>query len=125
MTIEDAIHVAKQGANVLIWAMEMVNLEVLVRAYTSLSGDAKIANTELFGANMDVGFDSRDIRLGQLDGEFEKAFEDFVRNINEHIEGNIVIRAADDEDFRVRSLEALRADIERPDADFVVIDPFY
>src|SRR5690625_3797443 len=125
ITLEDAIHVAKQGANVLIWAMEMGNFEVLVRAYTSLSGDAKIANTELFGANMDVGFDSRDIRLGQLDGEFEKAFEEFVRNINEHIEGNIVIRAADDEDFRDRSLDALRADIERTDADFVVIDPFY
>jgi len=125
ITLEDAIHVAKQGANVLIWAMEMGNFEVLVRAYTSLSGDAKIANTELFGANMDVGFDSRDIRLGQLDGEFEKAFEEFVRNINEHVEGNIVIRAADDEDFRDRSLDALRADIERTEADFVVIDPFY
>src|SRR5690625_215727 len=125
ITLEDAIHVAKQGANVLIWAMEMGNFEVLVRAYTSLSGDAKIANTELFGANMDVGFDSRDIRFGQLDGEFEKAFEDFVRNINVHVEGNIVIRAADDEDFRDRSLDALRADIERTEADFVVIDPFY
>jgi len=125
ISLEDAIHVAKQGANVLIWAMEMGLYEVMVRAYTSLSGDAKIANTNLFGVNMDVGFDSRDIRLGTLSEDFEKAFKEFIRNINEYVSGNIVIRAVDDEDFTSRSLNDLRADIERTNADFVVIDPFY
>lgn len=125
ISLEDAIHVAQQGANVLIWAMEMGLYEVMVRAYTSISGDVKIANTNLFGVNMDVGFDSRDIRLGTLSEDFEKAFKEFIRNINEYVSGNIVIRAVDDEDFTSRSLNDLRADIERTNADFVVIDPFY
>src|SRR5690625_2104604 len=47
ITLEDALFVAQQGVNVLIWEIEMSAYEVLVRAYTSLSGDAKIANTEI------------------------------------------------------------------------------
>src|SRR5690625_2585683 len=125
ITLEDALFVAQQGANVLIWAMEMSAYELLVRAYTSLSGDAKIANTEIQGVNMDVGFDSRDMRLGTFSAEFEEAFKHFVRNINEHIVGNLIVRAVDDADFINRSLRDLQADIERTNADFVIIDPFY
>lgn len=125
ITLEDALFVAQQGANVLIWAMEMSAYELLVRAYTSLSGDAKIANTEIQGVNMDVGFDSRDMRLGTFSTEFEEAFKHFVRNINEHIAGNLIVRAVDDADFINRSLRDLQADIERTNADFVIIDPFY
>lgn len=125
ITLEDAIYAAQQGASVLIWALEMGLYEVMVRVYTSISGDAKIANTDIFGINMDVGFNSRDIRLGTLPEGFEEAFKTFVRNINDYVEGNIIIRAVDDEDFMSRSLKDLRADIERTKADYVVIDPFY
>jgi len=74
---------------------------------------------------MGAGFNARDIRVGELSEEFEKAFREFVGTLNEHLEGNITVRAVDDEDFIDRSLRALEADIERLDADFVMIDPFY
>src|SRR5690625_6860536 len=74
---------------------------------------------------MDVGFDSMDMRLGTFSAEFEEAFKHFVRNINEHIVGNLIVRAVDDADFINRSLRDLQADIERTNADFVIIDPFY
>src|SRR5690625_6341907 len=45
--------------------------------------------------------------------------------INEHIAGNLIVRAVDDADFINRSLRDLQADIERTNADFVIIDPFY
>ena len=74
---------------------------------------------------MDVGFDSRDVRLGQLAPEYETAFRFFVETINDRLAGNIIIRAVDDEDFADRSLNELAKDIEQTKADYVVIDPFY
>src|SRR5699024_12204769 len=67
----------------------------------------------------------RDIRVGELGDEFEDAFKEFLRNINDYIPGNITVRAVDDEDFNDRSLRALEADIKQLDIDFVMIDPFY
>ena len=125
IALEDAIHAAKQGANVLIWALEMGIYEVLVRAYTSISGDIKVDNTLVQGVNMDVGFDSRSMRFGDFDEKYEQAFRDFVLNIGDYVEGNIVIRAVDEDGFDRRTLKDLRADIERTNADYVVIDPFY
>src|SRR5699024_9540531 len=46
-------------------------------------------------------------------------------NIGDYVEGNIVIRAVDEDGFDGRTLKYLRADIERTNADYVVIDPFY
>lgn len=125
ITLEDAIYAAKQGANVLIWAMEMGWFEVMVRAYVSLSGDLEVAKKVVEGSEMGVGFDADSVRYGTLDGEFEQAFKHFLENINDYIEGNITIRGVDDEDFTDRSIRALEADIEATNADFVVIDPFY
>lgn len=125
LTLEDAIYVAMQGANVLAWSLEMGWYEVLVRIYVSISGDKEITTAHLQGVDMGAGFNARDVRVGALSEEFEEAFKMFVRNINDHIEGNITVRAVDDEDFTDRSLRALQADIERLDADFVMIDPFY
>lgn len=125
LALEDAIHVAKQGANVLIYAMEMGWYEVLVRIYVSISGDAEIATAHLQGVEMGAGFNARDVRLGELAEEFETAFREFVRTINDRVEGNITVRAVDDEDFTDRSLRTLQADIERLNIDYVMIDPFY
>ena len=125
ITLEDAIYAAMQGANVLAWTLEMGWFEVMVRIYVSISGDKEITTAHLQGVDMGAGFNARDIRVGELSEEFEKAFREFVGTLNEHLEGNITVRAVDDEDFIDRSLRALEADIERLDADFVMIDPFY
>lgn len=124
-TLEDAIHVAKQGGNVLIWAMEMGWYEIFVRIYTSISGDLRAINQWYNGQQIGAGFNATDIRTGKLDEGFEKAFRTFLTNINDHVSGNITVRAVDDEDFTDRSLKALEADITRTEADFVVVDPFY
>ena len=125
IALEDAIHTAQQGANVLIWAQEMGWYEILVRLFVSISGDDGVASEMVNGVNMDVGFDSRDVRLGQLAPEYETAFRFFVETINDRLAGNIIIRAVDDEDFADRSLNELAKDIEQTKADYVVIDPFY
>lgn len=125
MTMVDAIHAAMQGANVLMWSMEMAWFEVFVRIYVIISGELGLTRTQFEGVDMDAGFDSNLIRTGQLSEEFEEAFLTFLKNINEYISGNITVRAVDDEDFTDRSLKMLEHDIEKTNADFVVIDPFY
>src|SRR5699024_6906158 len=89
------------------------------------SGEQGITRATFEGVDMDAGFNSRDIRVGELGDEFEDAFKEFLRNINDYIPGNITVRAVDDEDFNDRSLRALEADIKQLDIDFVMIDPFY
>lgn len=125
IALEDAIYAASQGANVLIWAMEMGWYEVLVRIYVSISGEEGITTARLNGIDMSAGFDSRDVRLGQLNEEFETAFKFFIDTMNDRISGSLTIRAVDDEDFGDRTLRALESDIETVKADYVVIDPFY
>lgn len=125
ITLEESINCAIQGANVLIWSMEMGWFEVLVRIYVSLSGDQGVALTEIDGQQMEAGFDSRDVRQGKLSEEFEAGFMDFIENLNTIIDGNITVRAVDDKDFDSRSLRDLKADIEQTKADVVMIDPFY
>src|SRR5699024_6192522 len=110
LTLEDAIYAAQQGANVLIYAEEMGWYEVMVRIYTSISGEQGITQATFEGVNMDAGFNAKDIRIGQLSNEFEQAFRDFVKNINEYIAGNIIVRAVDDDDAERKSLRTLEAD---------------
>jgi len=124
-TLEEAIEAAMQGANVLIWAMEMPWFEVWVRIFTSISGRQGITTANMHGMDLTAGFDATEIRHGKLSAEFETAFRYFVENINEQIAGNITVRAVDDEDFNLRTLKALEADILTTNADVVVIDPFY
>ncbi|WP_366560644.1 DnaB-like helicase C-terminal domain-containing protein (plasmid) [Bacillus pumilus] len=125
ITLEETINCAIQGANVLIWSMEMGWFEVLVRIYVSLSGDQGVALTEIDGQQMEAGFDSRDVRQGKLSEEFEAGFMEFIATLNTLIAGSITVRAVDDKDFDSRSLKDLKADIEQTKADVVMIDPFY
>lgn len=126
ITLEEAINLADQGANVLIWLMEMGWYEGLVRIFTSYSRrKGNIAAAEINGVNMDIGFNSRDIRHGKLGEEYEKMFLEFIRNINELMPGNIIVRGVDDEDFNDRSLRQLESDIIQTEADVVIVDPFY
>ena len=125
ITLEESINCAVQGANVLIWSMEMGWFEVLVRIYVSLSGDQGVALTEIDGQQMEAGFDSRSVRQGKLSEEFEAGFMEFIATLNTLIAGSITVRAVDDKDFDSRSLKDLKADIEQTKADVVMIDPFY
>lgn len=126
VTLMEAIHMARQGATVLIWAMEMGTYELFVRIFTYYSRlIGGIATKQIHGVNMDVGFNSSDLRHGKLNEEFEERFFAFLKEINELLDGNIIVRGVDDEDFNDRSLRALHSDIIQSEADVVVIDPFY
>lgn len=124
-SLEDSIYAAQQGANVLIYSFEMTLYEIMVRIYTSISGNEQLIKTWYEGRQIDAGFDANAVRKGLMDGDIEKSFIDFVKNINEYVRGNIYIRAVDDEDLIDRSLKTIEADIEKTEADFVLIDPFY
>ncbi|MEK5323325.1 DnaB-like helicase C-terminal domain-containing protein [Aeribacillus sp. FSL M8-0254] len=125
IALEEAIEAALQGANVLIWAMEMGWFEVWVRIFVSLSGRQGITTANIDGVDMNAGFDSSALRNGKLPYEFETAFKFFLDGVNEQISGNIIVRAVDDEDFQFRNLRSLEADIIATNADVVVLDPFY
>lgn len=126
ITLREAIGLADQGATVLIWAMEMGWYELFVRIFTYYSRlVGNVATAEIQGVNMDIGFNSRDIRNGQLADGFEEKFFEFIETINETLSGNIIVRGVDDDDFNDRSLRALESDIIQTEADIVVLDPFY
>ncbi|MCR9040801.1 DnaB-like helicase C-terminal domain-containing protein [Bacillus sp. L381] len=125
IALEEVINCAMQGANVLIWSMEMGWYEVLVRLYVSISGSMGVTTATLDGVDMEAGFNSRDVRQGKLPDEFEAGFMEFLDRLNEIIPGNITVRAVDDEDFGSRSLRDLKSDIIETKADVVLIDPFY
>lgn len=125
ITLEDALYMAQQGANVLIWAMEMPVFEVLTRAYVSLSGEQGITHIQDAGIDMNAGFDANAVRGGKLSEDFEESFREFLANLNATLNGNIIVRGVDDSDFNSRTLRALEADIITTNADVVVIDPFY
>lgn len=124
-TLEEAVELAMQGANVLIWSMEMGSYEGRVRLYTSISSRIGATITSLDGVDMEAGFHSREIRQATMSDEFEEQFFAFLDRMNDILPGNIVIRAVDDDDFNVRDLRTLEADIMETNADVVVIDPFY
>lgn len=125
ITLEEGIEAAMQGANVLIWAMEMGWFEVLVRIYVSISARQGLTTANMHGIDLTAGFDSTELRYGKLGEEFEAAFRVFVEHLNEFIPGNITVRAVDDDNFNNRDLKALEADILEMKADVVIIDPFY
>jgi len=125
ITLEEGIEAAMQGANVLIWALEMGWFEVMVRIYVSVSARRGLMTTNVGGLDLSAGFDSSDLRKGQLADEFEVAFKAFLAELNDFIPGNIIVRAVDDDDFNSRNLRALEADIKATNADVVILDPFY
>ncbi|MDQ8094203.1 DnaB-like helicase C-terminal domain-containing protein [Bacillus amyloliquefaciens] len=125
IALEEVINCAMQGANVLIWSMEMGWYEVLVRLYVSISGTMGVTTATLDGVDMEAGFNSRDIRQGKLSDEFEAGFMEFLDRLNEILPGNITVRAVDDEDFGSRTLRDLKSDIIETKADVVLVDPFY
>ncbi|MED4828194.1 DnaB-like helicase C-terminal domain-containing protein [Bacillus atrophaeus] len=125
IALEEVVNCAMQGANVLIWSMEMGWYEVLVRLYVSISGSMGVTTATLNGVDMEAGFNSRDVRQGKLNDEFEAGFMEFLGRLNEILPGNITVRGVDDEDFGSRTLRDLKSDIIETKADVVLVDPFY
>ncbi|QWI73321.1 hypothetical protein ER45_030700 (plasmid) [Bacillus mycoides] len=124
-TLAEVVHMAMQGANTLIWALEMSKYEVLVRIYSLVSATKKLFRTQVKGVEYGAGFNTKELLMGELSEAHEKHFEHFLKNINEHIQGNIVIRGVDCENFTHRNIKALEKDIINSNADVVLVDPFY
>lgn len=121
----EAANLAIQGANVLIWSMEMAEYETLTRIYTYISAMLGKTTAMIDGAKYDAGFDSSGIRNGQLTEDMEREFFRMLDEVNGLIDGTIIVRGVDDPSFSKRDLTQLRHDIEETQADVVVIDPFY
>ncbi|PTJ54230.1 DnaB-like helicase C-terminal domain-containing protein [Mammaliicoccus sciuri] len=127
ITTYDAVHLARQGANVLLWTLEMSAYEVLTRMYTFMSAmDGKTIYTDSETRQQyDSGYRADLIRHGALDEEMERDFMRMLDELNSTMEGNIFIRSVDDDDFYDRSLKQVATDIDAVNADVVVLDPFY
>lgn len=124
-TMEEALESAMQGANVLVWAMEMSRFEWMARAYSSLSARQRIAQAEINGEILAAGFENKKLLMGRLPKEFDEKLCGFLSQLNETVPGNIILRAVDDEDFEDRSIRTWEADILTIKPDVVIIDPFY
>jgi replicative DNA helicase len=124
-TLREAVEFAFQGANVLIWAMELGWFELMVRIYSMVSAKLGMTTVDVKGIDMEGGFSTKDLAMGKLTPEFEEGFATFLANINTLLPGNITIRAVDHDDFQDRSCDQLERDIEQTKADVVIVDPFY
>lgn len=125
IAMEEAVEAATQGANVLIWSMEMPKFEIMTRIYVALSGRKGLTAVNVAGIDLNGGFDANDVRKGKLAHEFETAYRFFLETLNDELPGNITVRAVDDDDFNNRTVAQLEADIRDCNADFVVVDPTY
>jgi hemerythrin-like domain-containing protein len=124
-TMEELIEAATQGANVLVWAMEMSRFEWMARAYSSISAWYSGESKQIDGIDYEVGFENKALLMGSLSEGFERGLEMFAEKLPELFDGNIILRAADDEDFMKRGVDQLEADILATKADVVVVDPIY
>jgi replicative DNA helicase len=124
-TLAEVVEMGMQGANVLIWALEMSKYEVLVRIYSLVAARSKVFKTKVKGVEYGAGFNTKHLLMGELSETHEGHFEHFLKNINDYITGNIVVRGVDCENFIDRSVKALEKDIINSKADVVLVDPFY
>lgn len=124
-TLIEGLEACVQGATVLVWALEMPKFEVLSRAYAYVSAKHKLSKSIQNGEEVLSGFDTNKLIKGDLEIDDEKAFKDFLRNLNKTLKGKLIVRAVDDKDFQLRGCKQLEADILQVKADVVIIDPIY
>jgi replicative DNA helicase len=124
-TMEEIVEAAFQGANVLVWSMEMSRFEWMARAYSSISAEVSGTVECIDGIDYEVGFENRLLLTGRLTEGYEQGLKEFIGKLNEIMDGNIILRAADDIDFVRRDVKQLEADIIAAKADVVLVDPIY
>ena len=124
-TMEEIIEAAFQGANVLVWSMEMSRFEWMARAYSTISARVSDTVEVIDGVDYEVGFENRLLLTGGLSEGYEQGLRAFIDQLNEILDGNIILRAADDVDFVKRDVRQLEADILQTKADVVLVDPIY
>src|SRR5690606_14292921 len=126
-TMEEIIEAAFQGANVLVWAMEISRFEWMARAYATISERVSSTTETIDGIDYEVGFENRALLSGKLSEGYEEGLRVFGEKLasGEILVGNITVRAADDSDFITRDIRQLEADIIATKADIVLIDPIY
>lgn len=125
IVLRDALHMAIQGATVLLWSLEMPAYEVMTRLYAQLSATLNKTTIVVGTEQISAGYDSGQMRSGQLSEELELDMTEMLQEINKHIEGNIIIRGVDDRDFSRRDVDQLNSDIQATNADVVIVDPMY
>lgn len=125
IALREALEFAMQGATVLYWGLEMDYYGILTRLYSMLS--AKLGKTTLTmnGEKFNAGFGTKDLRHGTLSEDFEESFEEMLRDINEYIPGEIVVKSVDDPDFTDRSVKQIEMDAHSTNADVIILDPLY
>lgn len=126
-TMEEIIEAAFQGANVLVWAMEMSRFEWMARAYSTISERVSSDVKTIDGIDYEVGFENKALLTGKLDDGYEEGLRVFVDALanGDVFDGEITLRAADDADFTARDIRQLEADIIATKADVVLVDPIY
>src|SRR5690606_20282639 len=126
-TMEEIIEAAFQGANVLVWAMEMSRFEWMARAYSTISERVSSDVKTIDGIDYEVGFENKALLTGKLDDGYEEGLRIFVDALanGDVFDGEITLRAADDADFTARDIRQLEADIIATKADVVLVDPIY
>lgn len=123
--ITEIVASAFQGATCLIWSLEMSEFETLTRLYVAVSSFLELFEHEVDGNRYKGGFPARELLLGRLTESYEKGLESFLSYINEYFSGEIIVRAADHEDFYRRDCAQLEQDILQTKADVVLVDPIY
>lgn len=125
LVLEEAIEAAMNGATVLYYALEMPKFELFARAFSSISARYGLFNAKIDGIDYEIGFPQKEILMGKMSEEYYQSFKDFVRSINERIDGTIIFRCIDDPEFIRRDSKQLEADIRQTEAHVVVVDPIY
>lgn len=123
ITLEEGVNAAFEGANTLIWSLEMSTYEVLCRALSIIS--ARFGATGRTRDDHNEGFDNLAMLGASLSEADEEALWDVFDHYMAQIPGRLVIKGADDPSLASRTVDDLETDIIETGANFVVLDPIY
>lgn len=123
ITLEEGVNAAFEGANTLIWSLEMSTYEVLCRAMSIIS--ARFGATGRTRDDHNEGFDNLAMLGATLSEADEAALWELFDHYMSRIPGRLVIKGADDPSLSSRTVDDLETDIIESGADFVILDPIY
>ena len=126
VTMVEILEAALQGANVLVWTLEMSKYEWASRAIAFLSCVQEVRQSRSEGLDHLEGFEVSQMVTAKFDDiADESQFLEYVKDLNNSIKGSVTIRAVDDSDFMKRDVWELERNIEELDIDVVLVDPIY